>query len=234
MTISMRSALHRLLQDLVLAIPRLSEMRLSVSRTAAFLRVWHYVSRAGVSGDYLEFGVWEGASFSLALKAAAHFMDKRMPGAPRFFAFDSFSGLPQPDPARDAPVFRQGDYSATRRIFEQRIRGARRGWDVHIIPGRFEESLRPELFREHRLERAAFVTIDCDLYAGALAALRFVTPLLGTGTILYFDDWYFTSGDMTKGEAGACRTWLSENPDLRFEDFGDVGIMGKLFIVTRC
>ena len=91
----------------------------------------------------------------------------------------------------------------------------------------------PALYEQHALRRAAFVTIDCDLYPSTQDALRFATPLLQTGTVLYFDDWYSSSGDMRLGEAGACRDWLAEHPDLELVDYGDVGIMGKLFLVNR-
>ena len=64
-------------------------------------------------------------------------------------------------------------------------------------------------------------------------ALRFTTPLLQTGTVLYFDDWYFSGGDLALGEAGACHDWLKENCGIHLVDFGDVGIMSKMFIVNR-
>ena len=38
---------------------------------------------------------------------------------------------------------------------------------------------------------------------------------------------------MRLGEAGACMDWLERNPDIKLVDFGEVGIMGKLFLVNR-
>lgn len=225
---------HWLLQRVVLAVPGLSQARLGADRALAFLRAWHYLHRAGVRGDYLEFGVYEGLSFDLSLRAAARFFTPGGPDAPRFFALDSFQGLSPPDPTRDSgAVFHQGEYSASEQTFRRTIRAAARGWTVEVVPGFFDRTLTPALRERHALRAAAFVTIDCDLHGPTLDALRFVTPLLQTGTVLYFDDWYFSGGSMARGEAGACADWLAETPGLRLADFGAVGVMGRMFLVQR-
>lgn len=221
------------LQSLLLRLPRLSETRSISSRVLAFLKVWNYMARAKVSGDYLEFGVFEGVSFELALRSAAKFFPKGEARSPRFFAFDSFAGLPAPDAGKDSDAFDAGEYSAPRALFEKNIARAARGWEVHTVPGFYDESLRPELRARLGMKRAAFVNIDCDIYPSTIAALRFVGPLVATGTVLYFDDWFYSSGDMQLGEPRACHDWLAENPDIELVDFGVVGVLGKLFIVNR-
>jgi hypothetical protein len=198
-----------------------------------FLRVWHYLNRAGVAGDYLEFGVQRGTGFDLALRTARRFFRPRTAQAPRFFAFDRFGGLPTPDPDRDAAVFQAGQYRATREAFDRTVRRAARGFEVRVVPGDFESSLTGDLIASHGLSSAAFVSIDCDLYTSTLQALRFVEPLLRTGSVLYFDDWFFSGGDMSRGEAGACAQWLEESPHIRLVDFGHVAVMGRLFVVNR-
>ena len=37
---------------------------------------------------------------------------------------------------------------------------------------------------------------------------------------------------MRLGEAGACAEWLAANPDIKLIDYGNVGVMGKMFIVN--
>ena len=233
---SKRSPVHprlvALYQDLLLGIPALPELRVGNSKVFSFLRAWQYLAGAGVRGDYLEFGVYEGLGFRLAMRTARKALTRDVLDRPRFFAFDSFRGLPATDAERDAQVFAQGDYATTRETFERYTRGAARHWDSFVVEGLFSESLGPELYEHHDLRRAAFVSIDCDLYRSTRDALRFVTPLLQTGTILYFDDWYASSGDMRLGEAGACRDWLAEHPSLELVDYGNVGSMGKLFLAN--
>ena len=237
MSVGKRSTIHprlaALYQDLLLGIPKLPELSIGNSKVLGFLRAWHYLHGAGVRGDYLEFGVFEGLGFRLAMNTARKVLPRGMPDAPRFFAFDSFRGLPDADAERDARVFEAGDYSTPRQAFERYTRRAARHWQTAVVEGFFSESLQAGLYEQHALRRAAFVNIDCDLYPSTCDALRFVTPLLQTGTVLYFDDWYTSSGDMRLGEAGACRDWLAAERGLELVDYGDVGIMGKLFIANR-
>lgn len=222
------------LYSLMVRIPLLSEMcNMVAGKVIQFLRMWQYVSFAKIPGDYLEFGVYKGASFELSLRAASKFMDKRCPESPRFFAFDSFMGLSEPDPQKDGTVFAKGDYTASEERFLRNIKSAARGWEVIRVKGFYDQSLTPEVIQKHSLKVAAFVTIDCDLYQPSLQALRFVTPLLQTGCILFFDDWFYSHGNMYLGEAGACATWLKENPSLSLIDYGNVGVMGKCFIVSK-
>ena len=86
---------------------------------------------------------------------------------------------------------------------------------------------------QYGMKTAAFVNMDCDLYESTIDSLRFAASLLKTGSVIYFDDWYFSGGDMRLGEPGACADWLKVNSSIRLIDFGNVGIMGKLFIVNR-
>ena len=100
------------------------------------------------------------------------------------------------------------------------------------MTGYFSDSLKPELYDRFGLKKAAFVTIDCDLYPSTQQALDFLTPILQTGTVIYFDDWFISNCDMRLGEAGSCRDWLARNPDIELVDYGEVGIMGKIFLVN--
>ncbi|MFQ5672440.1 MAG: TylF/MycF/NovP-related O-methyltransferase [Nitrospinales bacterium] len=229
-----KSLLHDLLQRALVGLPYLSEARWVSEKVLLFLRIWHYLSINKIPGDYLEFGVFEGKSFKLSMRSAARFYAKGSPAAPRFFAFDSFAGLPEPDAGKDhAPVVAKGYFSSGEETFRRNIRSAARGWEVRVVPGFYETSLHAGVIAEHRLSKAAFVNIDCDIYSSTLDVLRFVTPLLRNGTALFFDDWFYSGGNMELGEARACMEWLKENPDLTLVDFGMGAIGGKVFIVNR-
>ena len=70
-----------LYQDLLIFIPKLPELRIGNSKVLSFIRAWHYLEGAGVRGDYLEFGVFEGMGFRLALRSAAKVLPRdRRPG----------------------------------------------------------------------------------------------------------------------------------------------------------
>ncbi len=229
--ISFQIRLYEIFQFVLACIPKLSFINWGTSKALAFLRAWNYLLWAKVSGDYLEFGVFTGTSFKLALRMASHFHKKPSPDSPRFFAFDSFQGLTKPHLGKDGLCWGEGQYKCTEEIFKRNIRWAEMGWKVEVIPGVFETSLKPELLTTLGLKKAAFINIDCDLYSPTLSALRFCVPILQPGTIIYFDDW-FSSGDMSKGEPRACKEWLKEFPQFQLIEFESIPINGKMFIVN--
>ena len=82
-------------------------------RDSLFDCVFRAVSESQSAGDYLEFGVFRGTSFINACRLARkHGLDEM-----RFFAFDSFEGLPD----SEGVVMRQGAYASSRATFEWRI-----------------------------------------------------------------------------------------------------------------
>ena len=229
----LKGALHNAYQNIVLAGPFDAERAYAAEETRAFVRAWNYLHRAKVRGDYLEFGVYQGTSFSLALKACAKFFKKSDDDAPAFYAFDSFEGLPEVNPQMNGEMFEKGEYRASRKSFESRIRSPARGWKVGVVAGLFCHSLKDaeEVIREQGIKLTAFINVDCDLYESTVDVLKFITPLVQTGTVLFFDDWYFTGGDMQRGEARATGEWLKANPHITLVDWGDVAVMGKMFLV---
>jgi hypothetical protein len=60
--------------------------------------------------------------------------------------------------------------------------------------------------------KAAVVLVDCDLYASAVPVLEFVAPLLQTGTILIFDEYWNLGEDA--GERRAHREFSERHPEI--------------------
>ena len=195
---------YEFIQSAVLAIPFAFQIHTAAHKARSFLKVWHYLSTNKIYGDYLEFGVFEGRGFKLALKSARK-MFKSKTFYPRFFAFDSFQGLPSIDKTKDAPnVFYEKTLVCSEETFLKRVHKSSRNEKMYTVPGYFSESLTASVRDKFDIRFAAFVNIDCDLYDSALTALRFVGPSLKTGSVIYFDDWFLSGGDMRRGEAGAC------------------------------
>jgi O-methyltransferase len=197
-----------------------------------------FTTRNYVAGDYLEFGVWRGDSF---IKAYHSVLEMRRQHTawlhrnvtlssrhgqgstefhiwrdwnPRFFAFDSFAGLPD-SKAQSQEEWAEGSYACTREQFQELIADDGVNLkDVVIVPGFYDSSLTPSLKQQHRLCRAAIVHIDCDLYESTIQALRFVTDLLVQGSVIIFDDWFFNQGRSDRGEQKACWEWLASNPHI--------------------
>jgi O-methyltransferase len=225
-----------LFDRLVLRLPFASELiNQGLSKNLGLLAGFHLISRLDIEGDYLEFGVFRGETFRNAIRAAqqayratAH---GRFPG--RFVAFDSFQGLPQVGSMGDGVnPYARGEFSAARAEFERTLGRLPPHVQVEVVEGWFADSLTAATAERLRLGRAAFVNIDCDLYESTVPVLRFVTPLLQTGTLVYFDDWFSYRGSMDGGEPRAAREWLAKNAGIRLVEYRNVGVTGKMFIAN--
>ena len=164
-----------------------------------------------LGGDYLEFGVGNGGSFFIAF----HFEKKigKM-NSMKFYAFDSFRGLPEPKEIDlEEKIFKKGEYMCSEDEFLENIR--KNGVDLNrviTVPGWYKEVLNKETKDKLQIQRAAVVFIDCDLYESANLVLNFITDYLVDGSVLIFDDWFCFRGNSNKGEQKAFGEWLRKNP----------------------
>ena len=144
-----------------------------------------------VPGNIIEFGVFQGNS-TRALRHSLRRLERGQILGPRkqIFACDSFQGLPEAYENVGVGAFASPPPS---------IRG------VHIVEGYFEDSLTPELAQ--RVGPVALASFDADLYSSTRCALTWVTPLLGPGSLLLFDQYV---GEGGTGEARAHEEWTRE------------------------
>ena len=195
------------------------------------LEAFTLTGSSGVGGDYLEFGVYQGHTFVNAWRSAR----VTGQGGMRFYAFDSFQGLPDPaaSPLDRGGEFGEGQYAAGRAEFDRNLR--RGGVDpgrVTVVEGFYDESLRDLKPRDIGLEAASIVWIDCDLYSSTVPVLDFVTDLVRDGTVVLFDDWYCFRARPDRGEQQACREWLERNPSIRLVPYRTFHWAGQSFVVN--
>lgn len=64
--------------------------------------------------------------------------------------------------------------------------------NVHLIPGRYDQSLSHDLIASKGMQQAMYVDIDCDLYSSSLTALDwlFENGIVRVGTVIGYDDWW--------------------------------------------
>lgn len=178
-------------------------------------------------GDYLEFGVYQGGTFIHAYKRAANLMPFM-----RFWAFDSFSGLPELTGPDIGGEFHAGQFSCDQRSFETNLRNSGIEMSrVEVVPGWFDATLTPELKKARGLKVASIVYIDADLYSSTICVLNFLTDLLTTGSVVMFDDWFCFRGDPGKGVQRAWSEWLGRNKQFSAQEFHLFGAYGKSFIM---
>ena len=181
-----------------------------------------------VQGDYLEFGVYRGRAFVEAWRAARRYGFEQM----RFFAYDSFAGLPESQGIDATGHFTTAEFSAARNDFERTLRRYRVDKSrVDVVEGFFDVSLARPVADPPR--SAAIVLVDCDLYESTAPVLRYITDLLVDGTVLIFDDWFCFNGRPDRGEQRAVSEWLAQHPEIALAPYRDYGWAGRAFVVTK-
>ena len=192
-----------------------------------------YVAGSGVPGDYLEFGVYRGATLATAYHAARrHGLDSMA-----FYGFDSFAGMPATSPAQQSfagDQHRQGVFAASaeecRRLLDaNRVDPAR----VRIVPGWFDDVLTEEARRNLGIVAAAVILADCSLYESTVAALAFAVPTVQDGTLLAFGDWFSFRGSAAYGQHRAFDEWLAAHPTVSASPFQRFGWHGNSFVLHR-
>lgn len=123
-------------------------------------------SRLQRSGTWAEFGVASGASLTRLA---------RFRGQAKVWGFDTFTGLPEEWVRKDKCVHKAGHFAQDK---IPNVPGA------HIVSGLFQDTL-PSWNPPAPITLAH---IDCDIYSGAICALRFVVPRLAPGAIVVFDE----------------------------------------------
>lgn len=191
-----------------------------------------FVQWDAIEGDYLEFGVYGGRSFA----TACHFAQSKGIESMRFYAFDSFEGLPEIKGAdkNDYCRYTKGWYSCDQAKFSQNL--LKRGAElekVTIVPGWFDQTLVPETKSKLQIKKAAIIFVDCDLYESTTLVLDFITDYIQDGTILIFDDWFCFRADPDKGEQGAFASWLKKTPHIKAQEYRRWGYHGNSFILRR-
>lgn len=151
----------------------------------------------GVPGALVECGTWRGgASFLMGLRA-------RDRGDPRpLWMFDSFEGLPPPEPEIDGPAAlawaQDTDspwyFDNCRAAVEDVVASARRlglAADCHVVKGWFDDSLPA---KRAAVRRIALLRIDADWYDSVRVCLSELVPLVSTGGIVVLDDYWTWDG----------------------------------------
>lgn len=185
-------------------------------------------------GDYLEFGTFEGNAFLMAYHLAQSYRMEHM----RFYAFDSFEGLPEVTGidvlADPEPHYTKGEFRCSQERFTKIIRRHKVDMQkTHVVPGFFDRTLNAETKASLPLRSVAVALVDCDLYESTRVVLDFLTDYLVNGSLLLFDDWFNYKGDPRLGEHRAFREWLESHPEMQASQYRPYGWHGNSVIIHR-
>jgi hypothetical protein len=197
-----------------------------------YVQAFDFMAANRIAGDYYEFGCHRGRTFRMALTEARRHNLKDM----RFFAFDSFQGLPEVKSATNVPFWQKGALATSEADFWNMIRDHGIYIDsCRTIPGYYEETLTETLQASflNGGSRIAMACIDCDLYESAVPVFRFIDPLLQEGSVVYLDDYFSgNGGSPARGVARAFREYQQQSR-FQFVEHMQVGWWGRSYIAYR-
>jgi O-methyltransferase len=184
----------------------------------------------GNTHGYYEFGLYQGMSLWFAEAISRECTGKGF----RFYGFDSFAGLPEPQLERERAVYRRGDFGCSLDSVSANLKKYRADLGrIRLYPGFFNK----EHFARLSAERAgeflpvSICLIDVDLYESTVPVLDFIGPFLVRGSLLIFDDYNQFGPDNTSGERRALREYAERNPTFALEHLFDYGREGAAFRV---
>lgn len=185
-------------------------------KEATIKSAMEFVKHNELKGSYMEFGVYKGGSFISAYHQAQYKSLDYM----KFYAFDSFKGLPYTD-----GFFHKNQYSCSIEDFKKNLLKYKVNMNkVVIVDGWFKD------LKKMDIDKASIIYIDNDLYESARDALKFVKNYIQDGTLLIFDDWYYYKCSKDKGEQKAFYEW-TEKYDINYIEFNINPVLGKSFIL---
>ena len=194
-----------------------------------FRRVFDFLTENEIRGDYHEYGCHRARTFRMALTEARRHGLNDM----RFWAFDSFQGLPTPTTETSVSKWTQGALTTAEAAFKELVHKHGVYVDkVSTIKGFYSDSLTEQLQRRFRDKerKIALVTVDCDLYESAVPVFKFIDPLLQEGAVIYMDDLFV--GNKGNPNRGVARAFLEYQKRSRwkFIRYLDVGWWGRTYI----
>ena len=182
-----------------------------------------------IPGDYLEFGVFRGDSMVLAYHTIGCLAQDNVC---RFIGFDSFEGLPEITVKSDhADGWRKGDMKSDYDMVERRLADIMDKSRFSLVKGFFNTTLNEKTKKRLNITRAKVIMIDSDIYSSAKEALEFCKTIVGPGTVIILDNYYYSQGDPLKGgEAKAFDEFMKDVPFIAHQ-YCSFGFGGQSFIL---
>lgn len=204
----------------------------NAAKIQALKKAFFYCFVEKIEGDYLEFGVFEGASFM-----AAFLTDYRVNGyrtKRKFLGFDSFEGFKVSEDIDTHPFFKEGNFKSGYEFTDNRIKKTVKGRaEYRLIKGCFEDVIKGKGARDFGVSKIAVVLIDCDLHTPAKIAFDFIRGSLQEGSIVILDDYFAYRGNKDKGVCGAFELFKKGNKNFEFRKMFDYGFGGAVFVVSK-
>lgn len=198
----------------------------------ALKKAFYLTALEQLQGDYLEFGVFTGSSFVLAMRV--HKKLKYLGElSTKFYGFDSFSGFGDVTKEDAHPFYLDDIFNVDAERVIRNIKKKSKGLDIEIVEGFFEETIKDKHSSEFDMSVARIVFIDCDLKGPAKIVFDFIKPIIQQGMLLIMDDFYSYKGDSHLGVSGAYKEFCEENQNIKWRKVFDYGYGGIAYMVSE-
>ena len=169
----------------------------SLERLYAMYQATEYVCKAGIPGSIVECGVWRGGSMMMAALTLQALGDTSR----SLLLFDTFEGLPKPNPTEDVDLWGHCAYNEWTR---RRLTDESSDW-AHASIEEVRENLGSTGYPPEKLEfikgmvqntlprtspeTIALLRLDTDWYESTVCELNHLYPHLSDGGVLIVDDY---------------------------------------------
>jgi len=205
----------------------------NVEKYYALKKVHYLTSIENLEGDYLEFGVYTGSSFTHSIrcyKKSAKLVADRQPM--RFWGFDSFEGfgdLPEDD---KHPFYLDNNFSTSYEKVNKRTRKVAKAIPYKLLKGFFEETAGKKDAAYYGIKKASILFIDSDTYSSSKIAFEFCKPIIQTGMYIILDDFFSYKGSLRKGVCGAFNEFCKETGIITRQVL-NYGMGGAVFVIAE-
>tara|TARA_Y100000589_G_scaffold287890_1_gene288970 strand:- start:21972 stop:23162 length:1191 start_codon:yes stop_codon:yes gene_type:complete len=200
----------------------------------AIKKVFYLSTIEDINGDYVEFGVFEGSSFSHSIRCYLNLKEYMPPNKDneiKFYGFDSFDGFGKLNEEDFHPFYADEQFKTSISQVNNRIKKCAEGTEFKLIPGFFDKTLsvKPNFYG---IRSARIIFIDTDTFSSSLQALEFCKNIIIDGTYIILDDFYSYKGSISKGVAGAFHEFKNKY-GFYFREVFSYGMGGKVFVCAK-
>ena len=180
----------------------------NIAKYMAIKKAFYLSAIEQTKGDYYEFGVYTGSSFTHAIRCAK-FNEKFDTGltSMKFYGFDSFEGFGELADSEKHSFYTNINFKTDYNKVFKRVNKILPLDRFELVNGFFEDTL----ISKPNSNLARIIFIDSETYSSAELALNYLSPTIQRGTIIILDDYFSYKGSRTIGVCGAFKKFIKEN-----------------------
>lgn len=202
----------------------------NIEKYLALKKVHYLTAVEHLEGDYLEFGVFTGSSFTHSIRCTRK-LESIYPeiSKSRFLGFDSFQGFGDIESDDEHPFYTDENFGTSFVSVQKRVNKVSGEYFCKLVKGFFNDSLLPGP-DHYDIRKIRIAFIDSDTYASSKDALSFISSAVQEGTYVVLDDFYSYRGSRKRGVARAFDEFLVES-NVSVRKVFSYGMGGAVFVI---